>query len=71
MKVRLRTSMWWGGELRHDGDEIDLPDDSARKYIAAGSAEPITISFPPVETAALITQPPKGRANVRHAQSRS
>jgi hypothetical protein len=58
MLVRLHTTLCWAGYWSHSGDEVDLPDDLALRYIAAGSAEPIT---PPVETAALHTTPPKGR----------
>lgn len=63
MKVVLNTSLCWNGMWNHSGDEIELPDELARKYIAAGSAEPI---IPPIETAALITSPPKGRRDVRN-----
>jgi hypothetical protein len=62
MKVLLSTSLYWGGYWHHSGDEVDLPDELARKYIVAGSAEPIA---QPIETAALQTTPPKGRRNER------
>jgi hypothetical protein len=67
MLVRLSTSLCWGGVFSHSGDEIELPDDVARKFIAAGSAEPIA---PPIETAALQTTPPKGRRNERTTATR-
>jgi hypothetical protein len=68
MLVRLSTSLCWGGVFSHSGDEIELPDDVARKFIAAGSAEPI--AAPIIETAALITNPPKGRRNERTTATR-
>ena len=68
MKVLLNTTLIWYGRPYHSGEEIDLPDDLARKYIAAGSAEQVT---PPIETAALITTPLKGRTNVRNAATRT
>ena len=64
MKVRLSTTLCWQGYWHHSGDEIDLPDELASKYIAAGSAEPLT---QPIETAAIITTPPKGKRDVRNA----
>jgi hypothetical protein len=57
MRVRLSTSLLWEGYWFHSGDEINLPDELARKYIAGGSADLIE---PPIETAALRTQPAKG-----------
>lgn len=63
MTIRLSTSLLWNGVWHHSGDEIELPDELARKYIAAGSAEPI---MPPIETAALITSPPKGKRDGRN-----
>jgi hypothetical protein len=59
--------MCWGGTYYHSGDEIDLPDEVAAKYIAAGSAEHIP---PAIETAALQTNPPKGKRYVRNATAR-
>lgn len=68
MLVRLNTTLCWAGYWSHSGDTVELPDDLARRYIAAGSAEPIT---PPVETAALQTTPPKGRRNERNTATRT
>jgi hypothetical protein len=68
MRVLLSTSLCWEGAWHHSGDEVDLPNELARKYIAAGSAEPIA---PAIETAAEITSPPKGKRNVRNAAARS
>ena len=67
MRIKLNTSLCWGGYWHHSGDETDLPDELARKYIAAGSAEPIT---PPIECAALHTTPPKGKHDGRHTATR-
>lgn len=63
MKILLSTTLIWQGREFHSGDEIDLPDELARKYIRVGSAEQIQ---PPIETAALQTTPPKGRRNERN-----
>ena len=68
MKVLLSTSLRWNGRWHHSGDEIELPDELARKYIAAGSAEP---TMPQVETAALHTTPPKGKRDVRIQAART
>ena len=68
MRVQLNTTLIWYGTEYHSGDEIELPDELARKYIAAGSAEPIS---PPIETAALHTSPPKGRRDVRNTATRT
>jgi hypothetical protein len=67
MKVLLSTSLCWAGAWHHSGDEVELPNDLASRYIAAGSAQPIT---PPIETAALQTTPPRGRRNERHTATR-
>lgn len=46
MRVRLETSVIWYGREFHHGDEIDLPDDVAAKYIATHQAEPIAATAP-------------------------
>ncbi len=58
MRVLLSTSLCWAGVWNHSGDEVDLPDDLALRYIAAGSAEPVAA---PVECMAMQTTPPKGK----------
>lgn len=68
MIVTMRTSVVWYGREYHDGDQIDLPEELAAKYVAAGSAE---FPEPPVETAALHTQPPKGRKDGRNTTGRT
>lgn len=70
MKVRLLTTLQWAGYWSHSGDEVDLPDDLARRYIAAGSAEVIEQTAPPIETAALQTTPPRGRRDGRTQTAR-
>lgn len=62
MTITMRTSIVWYGKAYHDGDQIELPEELAAKYVAAGSAEYID---PPIETAALHTQPHKGRQDER------
>ena len=62
MLVRLSTTLIWKGYAFHSGDEVELTDELARKYISAGSAEPVV---PLIETAALHTTPPKGKRDVR------
>lgn len=68
MLVRLNTSLVWAGIGYQNEDEIDLPSDVANALIATRQAEPLT---PPIETAAVITQPPRGRANVRNTAART
>jgi len=68
MKVILSTTLPWAGYWYHSGDEVDLPDEIAARYIAAGSAEPI--QPPPVETAALHTTPPRGKRDERNTATR-
>ncbi len=71
MRVLLSTSLYWSGFWNHSGDEIELPDELARKYIAAGSAEAVA---QPIESAALRTQPTKGRndgGNIRTTTTRA
>lgn len=68
MTVRLSTTLIWNGQEFHSGDEIDLPEHAARDYVRAGSAEFIT---PPIETAALRTNAPKGRNDVRTKTARA
>ena len=63
MLVRLNTSLVWAGIGYQNEDEIDLPSDVAKALIATRQAEPLT---PPIETAALITQPSKGREHARN-----
>jgi hypothetical protein len=67
MKVILSTTLIWRGYSYHSGDEVDLPDDVALRYIAAGSAEQV----PAVETAALQTTPPKGKYDGRIKATRA
>jgi hypothetical protein len=72
MKVTLSTSLLWAGYWYHSGDEVDLPDELAHKYIRAGSAELITEPIAgPIETAALRTTPPKGKYDVRNPTARA
>jgi hypothetical protein len=47
MRVRLDTSLVWFGREYHHGDEIDLPDDVAKRYIATHQAEPVVTAAPP------------------------
>ncbi len=39
MRVRLLTGMAWDRRTRRPGEIINLPDDEARRHIAAGQAE--------------------------------
>lgn len=68
MRVLLSTTLFWSGCWYHSGDEVDLPDDLARKYIAAGSAEEVQ---PQVETAAIYTDRFKGKRDARNQATRS
>jgi len=72
MIVKLKTCLQWHGRVYNDGDEIDLPDNIASRYIATNQADAIPAPTPPViETAATRTQPPRGRKdNVRTQATR-
>lgn len=67
MLVQLSTTLIWNGYAHHAGDQVDLPDALALRYIAAGSAEQV----PTIETAALQTTPPKGRNDGRNTTRRT
>lgn len=42
MRVRLLTGRITGeGEVSAPGDELDLPDEEARRLLEAGDAEPV------------------------------
>ncbi len=49
MRVRLDTSLVWYGREYHHGEEIDLPDDVAKRYIATRQAEPVVAAAPVAE----------------------
>lgn len=70
MIVRMTCSVVWFGRAYHDGDEIDLPDEVAMKYIAAGSAERIAPTAPPIEVAALPSYD-RGRKHARTSTTRT
>ena len=63
MLVTMQTTLIWYGYEYHSGDQIELPDDLAAKYIAAGSAVAVQ---PQIETAALHTHPHKGKQDGRN-----
>lgn len=71
MIVRLTTSLLWNGRLYSHGDEVDLPDNIAGRYISTNQAEPVNPTQPDIETAALRTQPARGRKDVRTTATRS
>lgn len=58
----MKTCLPWYGQVYYDGDEAELPDDVAQRYIDTDQAELIV---PVVETAALRTQPARGRQDGR------
>ena len=62
MIVRLKTTLCLGDVWVHSGNEIELEDNLARRYIRAGLAESV---IPQIETAALRTTAPKGKQDVR------
>lgn len=41
MKIRFKSSMAGPFNAYHDGDEVDMPEATARKLIARGIAEPV------------------------------
>ncbi len=67
MFVKLTTGCWWYGVLRNADDIVEMPDAVAQRFIATNQAERIP---PPIETAALRTQPPKGRQDGRNKTTR-
>lgn len=62
MLVTLETQLIWYGREYEPGEQIELPDADAQRFIARGMALPI-VSV--IETAALHTTPPKGKQDGR------
>lgn len=55
MRIRLTTARTCWGSSQRPGDTIDLPEDEARRLVAAGAAEPAaaeTAATEPTENAA-------------------
>lgn len=67
MIVTLETQLIWYGREYLPGEQIELPDNDARRFIASGQAQPVT---PQIETAALHTTPPKGKQDGRISSAR-
>lgn len=71
MFVRLTTGCWWYGVLRNADDIVEMPDAVARRFIATNQAEQVDIPGPSsIETAALRTQPAKGKNDGRNTTTR-
>lgn len=71
MFVKLTTGCWWYGVLRNADDIVEMPDAVAQRFIATNQAERITShESPPIETAALRTQPARGKHDGRNKTTR-
>jgi hypothetical protein len=67
MIVRLNTSLLWYGKYYGYGDDIDLPDETAERYIATRQAERIECAaVVPQETAAIQKPTFKGNKHGRN-----
>jgi hypothetical protein len=67
MIVELTTSMVSPRGEFHQGDVVELPQDEAQRFIERGMALPVKQER---ETAAVITQPAKGKQNARISTAR-
>lgn len=71
MIVRLTTSLLWYGKFYGHGDEIDLPDGIAQRYIDTRQAERIECAAVAPQEAAVIPTPTfKGNKHGRIQNSR-
>lgn len=69
MRVRLSTSLPWYGVTYHDGDEVDLPDEVAARYVATRQADPVNTE-PEIETAMLQQPTQRGKRYERHQNTK-
>jgi len=70
MRVRMNTFLIWYGQQVLHGEEIDLPDDVAQRYVATCQAERVEEqpAAPPVEAAAVNRMQPNAARDLRPAQ---
>lgn len=70
MRIRMTTFLSWYGQQVMPGEEIDLPDDVARRYLATNQAEEIEQqeAKPVIEAAALNRQIPNAAIDRRPQQ---
>lgn len=47
MRVRVLRSLWYAGEMRKPGEEMDFPDQLAREAIHIGKVERIVAEAKP------------------------
>lgn len=67
MIVTLETQLFWLGREYEPGQNIDLPDEDAKRFLARGMAT--AVETRPVETAALPTYD-RGRKHGRNTTGR-
>lgn len=73
MRIRMTTFLIWHGQQVMPGEEVDLPDDVARRYLATNQAESIQQREPAttvVEAAAINRQIPNAAIDRRPQQFR-
>jgi len=71
MRIRMKTFLLWHGRSVHAGEEIDLPDEVAKAYMATGQADAITPTKAPiVESAHLNRSQPSAMRDMRPPQSK-
>ena len=70
MRVRMTTFLIWHGQQVAHGEEIDLPDDVAQRYIATQQAERVEQSQPvvAVEAATVNRMQPNAARDQRPTQ---
>jgi hypothetical protein len=47
MRVRVLRALWYAGEMRKPGEEMDFPDQMAREAIHIGKVERVTAEAKP------------------------
>lgn len=72
MRIRMTTFLVWYGQQVMPGEEIELPDDVARRYLATNQAEAVEqpVTQPVVEAATLNRQIPNATLDRRPQQFR-
>jgi hypothetical protein len=67
MTVQLETQLIWYGREYLPGDQIELPEADARRFLERGMA---SLPAPEIETAAIQTHTPKGKRDGRNTATR-
>lgn len=69
MLVTLETQLIWFGREYEPGQQIDLPDEDAKRFLERGMATQVVDTTPPVETAAITYD--RGRKHGRNPTGRT